>query len=420
MVTLFVILVIVIGVLLMLYLTAHDQRQSSSQTEESSAVDSTHLADNSVIEASKPPIDLVPNLHIDKISSELFNPSKHSLAKVTNNSAIAKLDSLIQLKDPALNIANAMKSAKESGELFRVILHKGGELTQRGNGSYFGFSKSAGKFVEHAELIKQAPELSQTIGNAVNAGMNIASMIVGQYYMSEINDKLKSIDGKLSQISQFQENEKIAELIGIGDEIHIMNTFTSDIFEHEDRKSARLHQIQSLRQQVNTLSIFANKQFMDTINNFDSKGDYNEMKKLLSSLEIWDDMRMASAQYLDEILKLEIIFSTYGSIPMEEILSQRNKVYTRTLDANNKLEEFSKDYVSKYGKKWEKKLFNRLDGNRYHKSVYIPLSKILDHEIVPIFAIEDTFKAIENPTELIIDENGDVYYTVINEGDKND
>jgi purine-nucleoside phosphorylase len=419
---LFLLFFVAVVAIIMVLLIKNKQKKTLIEGSESASSEHYEPFEVNVIEfpkISQQSVDLVPNLELERVSRDLFKSNKHSLTKVTNSTTLARLDSLIQLKDPAMNLANVVKSVNESGELFRVVLHKGGELAQRGNGNFFGFAMEAGKFTEQAELIKQAPELAQTIGNAVNAGMNIASMVVGQYYMSEINDKLKSIDSKLSQISQFQENEKIAELIGIGDEIHTMSSFSSDIFENADRKTARLHQIQNLRQQVNTLNIFANKQFMDTVSNFEVKGDFNEMKKLLSSLEVWNDMRVVSAGFLDEILKLEIIFSADGSISKDEILAQRSKATDRTTEASAVLEKFSKDYVVKYGEKWRKKCFNKLDENRYHKSVYVPLSNILSNEIVPSAAIENTLKAIGGPTELIIDEDGEIYYTVTNEGEDN-
>lgn len=57
---------------------------------------------------------------------------------------------------------------------------------------------------------------AQNICNAVNGTMNIASMVVGRYYMAQINYELKSIDEKNSLIFEFQNNEfyaKVSSLI---------------------------------------------------------------------------------------------------------------------------------------------------------------------------------------------------------------
>lgn len=62
----------------------------------------------------------------------------------------------------------------------------------------------------HANIVPV--KLGSKLGN-VSSVMNIASILVEQYYMSEINCRLQTIEKEVKNISSFQKNEFESKVI---------------------------------------------------------------------------------------------------------------------------------------------------------------------------------------------------------------
>lgn len=78
--------------------------------------------------------------------------------------------------------------------------------------AYRGFTRGPKGVKEQANLMKVSPTKTKKIttnkdGNICANVMNVASLVVGQYYMCGVNSKLEGINKSLSAISDYQKRE---------------------------------------------------------------------------------------------------------------------------------------------------------------------------------------------------------------------
>ena len=121
---------------------------------------------------------------------------------------------------------SALSSVKSKPGFFRALL-----------------KKDDGKIVAHAELEEVKP---QDLANSVAGVMNLASLVVGQYNMTQINNKLEEITDSLANIENFQENEYKSKVQALTAQIEKMTKYQSDIIADDDRRKAEIIKLDDL------------------------------------------------------------------------------------------------------------------------------------------------------------------------------
>ena len=155
---------------------------------------------------------------VDAIDLESIDETK--LTEITDENIKGQINNLIFNSIQAGNTVNkVINSMHNKGQVvYRAVLPTGQQLkkSKTMEGAVRGIYGANG-IEGHANFVQvDLQNNAQNIANAVNGTMNIASMVVGQYYMAQINNELKSIDGKISLIAEFQNNEfyaKVSSLI---------------------------------------------------------------------------------------------------------------------------------------------------------------------------------------------------------------
>lgn len=229
------------------------------------------------------------------------------LFEITDRTVIARISATIPatVQTAAKTITN---KALKNVELYKVIIPSGATLSQSTQmedavrGLYHGAKGIKG----HANLVKVDPtKISKTSAVASGAAnvMNVASLVVGQYYMSEINSKIETLNISVSKISDFQEREfksRILSLIALVGEI---SNFSSEIMESDDLRSRKLQTLDDLKregaqllQQVN-LSI-------DEIIKKNQKLDYKEYQEKVDDFTLLLEYQQVLMTILEEISKL--------------------------------------------------------------------------------------------------------------------
>ncbi len=153
--------------------------------------------------------DLV--IQIEMLSAETIS-GESSLVEITDSKVLARVNNLIPNLAQAGNaVNNAVQSVQAQGEvLYRAIIPAGAKLTvSRGmEGAVRGFYRGADGIQGHANFVAvEAQKGSTVVANTAAAAMGVASMVVGQYYMTQINAELGEISDGISKIADFQDNE---------------------------------------------------------------------------------------------------------------------------------------------------------------------------------------------------------------------
>ncbi len=121
--------------------------------------------------------------------------------------SLARLSSVLQAA-PSLLVASEAASKR----LLEVVIN--GELTPAAGGGLRAFATEGGKIVEHAKLF-DAGKLQSMINAA--AVWQVASVLVAQKHLADINQKLTEIKTCLDQITAFQNDERRSAIKGTYD-----------------------------------------------------------------------------------------------------------------------------------------------------------------------------------------------------------
>ena len=106
------------------------------------------------------------------------------------------------------SIGNMVKNLSPKDEtLYRVVLKKGGTLVNSKStpGAKRAITMGKNGIQEHAELFAVNPKTNKTltIANTSAAVMSLASVVVGQYYMQQVDNQLNAINNSISKIADF-------------------------------------------------------------------------------------------------------------------------------------------------------------------------------------------------------------------------
>lgn len=198
------------------------------------------------------------------------------LVEITDSKVLARVNNLVPgLAQAGIAGSNAFQTAKAGSEvLYRAIIPAGAKLTNSKGmegavrGLYFGANGIKG----HANLVAvQAQNGTAVVANTAAAAMGVASMVVGQYYMTQINAELGEISDGISKISDFQDNEVRSRIFSLVAHVKKIADFQVEILDNDELRLSKIAQLDNLEEectqllgQVNlTLAGFAKKNDLD-------------------------------------------------------------------------------------------------------------------------------------------------------------
>lgn len=207
------------------------------------------------------------------------------LVEITDSKVLAHVNNLVpglaQASNAVNNAAQAVQAA--NGEvLYRAVIPAGAKLTNSKamEGAVRGIYHGADGIKGHANLL--AVEAQK--GTAVVA-MGVASMVVGQYYMTQINAELGEISDGISQIQDFQDNEYRSRVFSLVAHVKKIADFQTEILENDELRLSKIVQLDSLEEECTQLLGQANL----TLAGFAKKTglDYEAYEKALGNAQNW-------------------------------------------------------------------------------------------------------------------------------------
>lgn len=107
----------------------------------------------------------------------------------------------------------------------------------------------------HANLVAvEAQKGTAVAANTAAAAMGVASMIVGQYYMTQINAEIGVISDGISQIQNFQDNEYRSRVFSLVAHVKKIADFQTEILENDESRFSKIAQLDSLEEECHTAS----------------------------------------------------------------------------------------------------------------------------------------------------------------------
>ena len=235
------------------------------RTATAKAEDDSSTSDNKNALATAEPLRTL--LQFEE-SLPLSREDEERIVKIEDSRLLAEIDRVIPVAaQEAVNAGAAAKvgkaveahnkAAETAGQFYQAIIPKGAELadSQAIEGAKRGIFHAEGGIKGHANLVpieqqQIDPNLGQELAtaNALGSAMNIASLVVGQYYMTQINGKLESIEQSIERITEFQDVEYRSAVYALIASVKKSSTFQ---FEVMDNNELRLRELSYLKEREN-------------------------------------------------------------------------------------------------------------------------------------------------------------------------
>lgn len=300
-------------------------------------------------------------LEVESVQGEITIPierlpatikiEEKSLFEITDRTVIARISQTIPAaaETAAKTITN---KALKNVELYKAVIPSGATLAEskQMEGAVRGFYRGAKGIKGQANLVKVDPaKISKAtkIANGVANVMNVGSLVVGQYYMSEINSKIETLKKSVNKISDFQEREfksRILSLIALVGEI---SNFSSEILESDDLRNRKLHALDDFKKEGTQLLQQVNLS-MDDIIKKNQKPDYREYQKKVDDFKILLEYQQILMTVLEEISKLTYLLGK-GENSNEMSYSIFNTYLQQSNQIRLSLEEWHKRQVESHG-----------------------------------------------------------------------
>lgn len=245
------------------------------------------------------------------------------LVEITDSKVLAQVNNLVPSLAQAGNaVYNAAQAVQANGEvLYRVVIPAGAKLTNSKamEGAVRGIYHGADGIKGHANLVPvEAQKGTAVVANTAAAAMGVASMVVGQYYMTQINAELSEISDGISQIQDFQDIEYRSRVFSLVAHIKKIADFQTEILENDELRLSKIAQLDSLEEectqilgQVNlTLAGFAKKTGLD----------YEAYKKALGNAQNWFMYQKSLLDVLYKISDLSYILHL-GAVSREQCVA---------------------------------------------------------------------------------------------------
>ena len=261
------------------------------------------------------------------IQVEIVNPGEFKnvkdLVEIKNEKTLAYINNAIPTFAKAgLNINKAINLHKQENEvLYKAILPVGEELSKskKTEGLFRGMYHSKKGIKGHAEFEKKVfdnkIEIRTNISSAI---MNIASMVVGQYYMSEIHKELGRIDKRISYVTDFLDKQYQSKVIAMITNTRSIADFTMDIMENNEERNRKLESIENMIINCSELLGQANlslKSVKDKTNL-----NLNEYEKEMKEVQKWFVYQMMITETMINLTELKYVLN-FGRISIEQCSS---------------------------------------------------------------------------------------------------
>lgn len=289
-------------------------------------------------------------IQVDTIPADIV-PASDKLMEITDSKILARVNSLVpDLVQAGNAINNVAKSAKVDGEvLYRAIIPNGAKLTNSRDmaGAVRGIYHNADGIRGHANLVAvQAEQGTEMLANATSAAMNVASMVVGQYYMSQINAELAELNESISKISDFQDNEYKARVFSLISHVKNISDFQIEIIENNDLRISKINQLDSLEKECTQLLTQANI----TLKRYSEKNElsYSDYEKATYEVESWHSYQ----RYLLEILRKigELKYTLFlGQVSRQQCESMLSTYVEQVTDANSFISNWHTETTERLG-----------------------------------------------------------------------
>lgn len=296
------------------------QRKKNNHEENLGADVKTCAEERATTVSNDAPVELV--IKMELLPAEVIK-DESALVEITDRKVLAHIYNLVPELAQAGNATNNVAQAiQANGEvLYRAILPAGAKLSNSRTleGAIKEMYHGANGIKGHADWLPvEAQKGSSVVVNTAAAAMGVASMVVGQYYMTQINAELGAINDGISEIQNFQDNEYRSRVFSLIAHVKKIADFQTEILENNELRISKINQLDSLEEECTQLLGQANL----TLASFAKKTDldYETYEKVVGNSQNWF---MYQKSLLDVLYKIaELRYTLHlGAVSREQCIA---------------------------------------------------------------------------------------------------
>lgn len=297
------------------------RRKKNNPKTNASANLKTDAEKHEIAVSDNAPTELI--IEMEMLPAEVIK-DENALVEITDSKVLAHVNNLVpglaQAGNAANNAAQAVQAAN-GGVLYRAIIPAGAKLTDSKamEGAVRGFYRGADGIQGHANLVAvEAQKGTAVVANTAAAAMGVASMVVGQYYMTQINAELGAISDGISEIQNFQDAEYRSRVFSLVAHVKKIADFQTEILENNELRISKINQLDSLEEECTQLLGQSNL----TLAGFAKKTDlnYDAYEKVVGNAQNWF---MYQKSLLDVLYKISDLRYTLhlGAVSREQCIA---------------------------------------------------------------------------------------------------
>lgn len=225
------------------------------------------------------------DIQIEMLSAESIE-DETGLVEITDSKVLAQVSNLLPGLFQTGNSINNVAQIIRNGPVYKAIIPEGAKLARSKDmeGAFRSMYHGASGIKGQANLVK-VKSGTAIAANSVSAVMNVSSLIVGQYYMNQINAELDVISEGIDQIKSFQDNEYHSKVFSLVTHVKRISNFQSEILENDELRISKIYQLDSLEKDCAELLGQANFALADFTNM--NKLSYKEYEKVIAEVQKW-------------------------------------------------------------------------------------------------------------------------------------
>ena len=264
-----------------------------------------------------------------------------SMFEITDNTIVARISELIPftsqtgtriLENNALNAIKSTELVKLDIPFSRLTKSKDVVGAARG---YVHGGKGVAAQANLSKVDMTKVTKATTIANGVANVMNVGSLVVGQYYMSEISSKLETMTKSIDKIGDFQDREFKSRILSVLTLVGEISQFSSEIMVDDEQRNLKLAALENLKATATELLGQVNITISD-ITQKTQKPNFKEYQFKVNDFQKLLGYQNALIITLEEISKLTYLLGK-GSISTERSYSTFNKYLEHSVQTRNLL-----------------------------------------------------------------------------------
>lgn len=238
-----------------------------------------------------------------------FDETQGHLVEITEPSVLARIDAIVPAASVAgVNIAQAVGHTGE--KLYKVVFKNGGGKlvdSRTVAGAKRAMIMGNNGIAEHANLFEATPSKLDKVANVGTTVFSVASIIVGQYYMQQIDTKIGAISDELKGLASTLDIQYRSQAASLIESVYNISKFQMDTMANEELRLRELDNIQELRKGCQTLLNQAEAEIETILGT--EQPTYDSYVSAIKKIEKWSRYQSILVQVLAQINELDFALS---------------------------------------------------------------------------------------------------------------